>query len=115
VNLTTGDPVVYWPGETTNSIPSSITAAGGFGIAYPTAMTPDPANGNAMEWKLPQANPSLGGNGTCDPTTANGGHTGGVLVSMADGSVHLVSAAVSQKSWNAALTPAGGETMGSDW
>jgi prepilin-type N-terminal cleavage/methylation domain-containing protein len=112
VNLTTGDPVCYWPGETTGGTPPGFP---GFGAAYPTAQIPDPANGNAMEWKIPQAAPSLGTTGTCDPTTANAGHIGGVLVSLADGSVRLVSSGVSQRTWNAALTPAGGETMGSDW
>jgi prepilin-type N-terminal cleavage/methylation domain-containing protein len=112
VNLTTGDPISYWPGETTGNIPSGFP---GFAIPYPTAMIPDSANGNALEWKTPQANPTLGPTGTCDPLTANGGHTGGVLVSLADGSVRLVSPGVSQRTWNAALTPAGGETLGSDW
>ena len=113
VNLSTGDPISYWPGETTGATPSGFP---GFSVGpYPTAMTPDPANGNALEWLTPQASPSLGASGTCNPLTANGGHTGGVLVGLADGSVRLVSSGVTQRTWNAALTPAGGETLGSDW
>jgi hypothetical protein len=34
---------------------------------------------------------------------------------MADGSVRLASPSISLRTWNAALTPAGGETLGSDW
>jgi prepilin-type N-terminal cleavage/methylation domain-containing protein len=115
VNLTTGDPVVYWPGETTNAIPSSIPNAGGFGIAYPTAMVPDPNNNNVLSYKVPQAAPTVGPTGTCDPTTANAGHTGVVLACLGDGSVRGVNASISLKTWNGALTPAGGEVLGSDW
>jgi prepilin-type N-terminal cleavage/methylation domain-containing protein len=112
VNLTTGDPIVYWAGETTTT---NFPGFPGFAIQYPTAMVPDPNNGNVLSWKLPQANPTLGANGTCDPTTANSGHPSGVLVGMADGSVRLVTPAVSMRTWNAVLTPAGGEVLGSDW
>jgi prepilin-type N-terminal cleavage/methylation domain-containing protein len=112
VNLTTGDPIVYWAGENTTT---NFPGLPGFAIEYPTAMIPDPNNGNVLSWKLPQAVPSLGPGGTCDPTTANGGHTSGVMVGMADGSVRLVSTAVSMRTWNAVLTPAGGETIGGDW
>jgi prepilin-type N-terminal cleavage/methylation domain-containing protein len=34
---------------------------------------------------------------------------------LADGSVHGVSSAISAQTWNAALTPNGGEVLGSDW
>jgi prepilin-type N-terminal cleavage/methylation domain-containing protein/prepilin-type processing-associated H-X9-DG protein len=112
VNLTTGDPIVYWTGEPTTT---SFPGFPGFAIQYPTSQVPDPNNGNAMSWKVPQSTPTLGGTGTCDPTTANGGHPGGVVVGMADGSVRLVNTSVTMRTWNAALTPAGGEVLGSDW
>ena len=114
-NLTTGDPVAYWPGETTNAIPAAYTAIGDFGIAYSTAMVPDPNNGNVASWKLPQVAPKLGAGGTCDPTTASAGHTGAVLVGIGDGSIRGVTASLSMRTWNAALTPTGGEVLGSDW
>jgi hypothetical protein len=112
VNLTTGDPIVYWPGEATTT---SYPGFPGFAIQYPTSQVPDPSNGNAPSWKVPEVGPSLGGTGTCDPTTANGGHPGGVVVGMGDGATRLVSPSVSLRTWNAALTPAGGEVLGSDW
>jgi prepilin-type N-terminal cleavage/methylation domain-containing protein len=114
VNLTTGDPIVYWTGaNTTTSFPNPPFH--GFAIEYTTAKVADPNNGNVLSWKVPQVNPTLGASGNCDPTTANAGHTGVVLVSMMDGSVRGVSASVSMRTWIAALTPMGGEVMGSDW
>jgi prepilin-type N-terminal cleavage/methylation domain-containing protein len=114
INLTTGDPIVYWTGVATTASPPGM-APGTFAIQYSTAMTPDPSNGNALEFKVPQATPTVGTTGNCDPTTASGGHPGGIVVGMADGSTRLVTSSVSQKTWNAALTPAGGEILGSNW
>jgi hypothetical protein len=112
VNLTTGDPIVYWPGEATTS---SYPGFPGFAIQYPTSMVPDPGNGNAMSWKVPQVTPSLGNSGTCDPTTASASHTGATLVGLADGSVRTVTPSITMRTWNGVLTPAGGEVLGSDW
>jgi prepilin-type N-terminal cleavage/methylation domain-containing protein len=112
INLTTGDPIVYWTGEDTTI---SFPGLPGHAVQYPTARVADPNNGNALSWKLPQAAPSLGTTGTCDPTTASSGHPEGVLVSMGDASVRIVTSSVSMKTWNAALTPAGGEILGPDW
>ncbi len=38
-----------------------------------------------------------------------------VTVGMADGSVRSVSASISEATWRAAITPAGGEVLGADW
>jgi prepilin-type N-terminal cleavage/methylation domain-containing protein/prepilin-type processing-associated H-X9-DG protein len=113
-NLTTGDPIVYWPNERTSNQPPPgfPTGAGGFAIQYPTSQVQDPNNGNAWSWKAPQAAPSLGTSGTCDPTTSNGGHTGTVNVALADGSVRGVSPTIALITWNAVLTPNGGESVG---
>ena len=112
VNLTTGDPIVYWMGEPTTS---SYPGFPGFAIQYPTSMVPDPNNGNLPSWKVPQAAPTLGSTGICDPTTASSGHTGGANVGMGDGSIRLVTSSISMRTWNAALTPAAGDILGSDW
>jgi prepilin-type processing-associated H-X9-DG protein len=42
-------------------------------------------------------------------------HTGGINVALGDGSVRFVGLGVSNATWWAALTPAGGETLGKDW
>ncbi len=112
VNLTTGDPIVYWTGETTGTAPPGFP---GGASAYPTAMIPDPANGNVLSWKVPQTHPTLNPGGNCDPLTASSLHTAGVLVAMADGSAKLVAPNISLKTWNAALTPNGRDSLGSDW
>jgi hypothetical protein len=38
-----------------------------------------------------------------------------VQVGLADGSVRAVSQSVSEATWRAAITPAGGEVLGADW
>jgi prepilin-type N-terminal cleavage/methylation domain-containing protein len=42
-------------------------------------------------------------------------HTAGINVALGDGSVRFVSQGVSPNTWWFALTPNGGETLGSDW
>jgi prepilin-type N-terminal cleavage/methylation domain-containing protein/prepilin-type processing-associated H-X9-DG protein len=42
-------------------------------------------------------------------------HTGGINAALGDGSVRFVAQAVSPNTWWWALTPAGGEVLGSDW
>jgi len=84
-------------------------------IQYSTAKVADPANGNVPSWKVPQANPTFGSTGTCDPLTANAMHTGVAMVGVGHGSVRSVSSTITMKTWNAVLTPMGGEVIGSDW
>ncbi|MFO0823860.1 MAG: DUF1559 domain-containing protein [Gemmataceae bacterium] len=117
INLTTGDPVVYWPGAEAGTTAPTVPGVGPgmMALQYPSAKIPDPANGNVLSWKLPQVMPTLGTSGTCDPLTASSMHSGAVLVALADGSVRSVTSSLTLKTWNAALTPAGGEVLGSDW
>jgi prepilin-type N-terminal cleavage/methylation domain-containing protein len=117
INVSTGDPIVYWPGEI-GPPPQLLPIPGVLRfLVYPkaTAQVQDPNNGNAWSWKLPQIAPTVGTSGTCDPTTVNAGHPGVVLVTLGDGSVRPVSAGVSLRTWNAALTPAGSEVLDLDW
>jgi prepilin-type N-terminal cleavage/methylation domain-containing protein len=51
----------------------------------------------------------------CNPMMTQALHTGSILVALGDGSVRTVAAGVSGDTWWAALTPNGGETLGSDW
>jgi prepilin-type N-terminal cleavage/methylation domain-containing protein len=53
--------------------------------------------------------------GNCDPGRPATGHTGGMMVTLADGSVRLLSEGMSGTTWWAACTPSGGETLPSDW
>ena len=111
IHLTTGDPIVYWPGAPTGTKYANFP---GVANSYPTAQVPDPNNGNVMSWKTPQVRPTMGATGNCDPLTASSAHAV-VLVSMGDGSVKGVRSAVSLKSWNAGLSPLGGESVGDDF
>src|SRR5207249_4024626 len=53
VNLTTGDPIVYWPGiDTGATVPTGFP---GSATQYATAKVADPNNGNVMSFKVPQA------------------------------------------------------------
>ncbi len=61
-----------------------------------------------------QPSPFKGNNSQCDPRLASTGHAA-MQVGMADGSVRGVSSGVSGNTWWAAVTPNGGETLGSDW
>ena len=53
--------------------------------------------------------------GTCDPSLPQTPHPGGMLVALGDGSVRSVSPGVSQFTFWSAVTPAGGEVLGTDW
>jgi hypothetical protein len=51
----------------------------------------------------------------CNDITAQGCHTAVILVGLGDGSVRPVSQGVSANTWWYAITPQGGEVLGSDW
>jgi prepilin-type N-terminal cleavage/methylation domain-containing protein len=53
--------------------------------------------------------------GNCDPTRAATAHPGGIQIGLADGSVRTLAPGVSGNTWWFAVTPAGGEVLGSDW
>jgi prepilin-type N-terminal cleavage/methylation domain-containing protein len=51
----------------------------------------------------------------CQSTAAQGLSSGGLLIALGDGSVRIVSSAVSVTTFNNAMTPNGGEVLDSDW
>ena len=51
----------------------------------------------------------------CDPTLPQTPHVGGMLAGLGDGSVRTVAPTISQWTFAAACTPAGQETLASDW
>lgn len=52
---------------------------------------------------------------SCDGNRASSPHSGGINAGLGDGSVRFVAAGVSPGTWWAAMTPANGEVLGSDW
>ena len=61
----------------------------------------------------PAPNPAT--TSSCDNTRPSSAHAGGMNVLLMDGSVRFLSPAITANTWWAACTPAGGETLGSDW
>ncbi|MBY0459487.1 MAG: DUF1559 domain-containing protein [Gemmataceae bacterium] len=51
----------------------------------------------------------------CDPRIPQTPFSGGLLVGLADGSVRMVASGISPATFWGAVTPAGGEVLGSDW
>jgi len=75
------------------------------------------ANANVLFMVQPNLGCSNHGQtGSCgDNNRGVSPHTGGINVGMGDGSIRFVSSGVGPITWWAALTPGGGETLGSDW
>ncbi len=78
---------------------ASSVATGGTGVQEPG---------------LPPQNKPTPTNG-CDPCRLQGPNSGGILVGLGDGSVRMVSTAISQATWIKAVNPQDGLTLGSDW
>jgi type II secretory pathway pseudopilin PulG len=55
------------------------------------------------------------GSSACDPSIPQTGHPASMQVALGDGSVRGVVGSMSQRTFWAAVTPAGGETLGTDW
>jgi prepilin-type N-terminal cleavage/methylation domain-containing protein len=51
----------------------------------------------------------------CDPRQAQTPYSGGILVSLGDGSVRTLAPGMSETTYWAAVTPASGDVLGADW
>jgi prepilin-type N-terminal cleavage/methylation domain-containing protein len=51
----------------------------------------------------------------CDGNRASSPHTNGINTALGDGSIRFVAAGMNPVTWWAAMTPNGGETLGSNW
>lgn len=59
-----------------------------------------------------QARPALN---QCDPRIPQTPHASGMLIALADGSVRVIAPSISEATFWSAMTPRGGEVLGSDW
>jgi prepilin-type N-terminal cleavage/methylation domain-containing protein len=62
-----------------------------------------------------QPTPFTGAGSACDWTRAATGHTASIQACLCDGSVRSIAQGISPATWWYAFTPAGGESMPSDW
>ena len=76
------------------------------------AITAPPAGKDGKAIVPFQVAPSAG---DCDPRVLQTPHAAGILAALCDGSVRTISPTVSQYTFWAACTPAGGEVLGPDW
>jgi prepilin-type N-terminal cleavage/methylation domain-containing protein len=107
-NTATGDGWNGWPYATLSS--SSIRRMPIFAYHASVIGANGPTNGKF------QVQPSNNGtNATCNGYLAHAPRSSGILVTLGDGSVRMVSAGISPATWWAALTPNGGEVLGADW
>ena len=51
----------------------------------------------------------------CDYRLASAPRSSGIMVCLGDGSIRMVTSGISGDTWWAAMTPTGGEILGSDW
>jgi prepilin-type N-terminal cleavage/methylation domain-containing protein len=62
-----------------------------------------------------QSGPTTTTTGTCDPRLAGSPRSAGILVGLGDGSVRFLAAGMTPQTWWSAVTPDGGEVLGTDW
>jgi len=86
----------------------SATAAAGTDVAAPTGCSPTTAAYRPFQIAPRGCIP-------CDPRVAQTPHVGGMLAGLGDGSVRSLSPSMSEWTYWAAVTPAGNETLYSDW
>src|SRR5262249_43479913 len=81
-------------------------------VSWPTfsATLNGPASGGFQVSPKPN-----GANPVCDARVPQTPHSGGMLVALGDGSVKTVGGSVAPVTFYMAVTPAGGETLPSDW
>ena len=103
------NPAPYWP-SVWNGVNQNWT-----NWSNSTSKPPYPSGigaAAAPDAFLPQWQPT---DSACDPTRLQGYSAGGIQVGLGDGSVRMVSPAISQLTWSYACTPADGNPLGPDW
>lgn len=82
------------------------------GDAYPITAGSPPVSLSSIKGLTFQVRPSIK---ECDPRIPQTPHSSAMLAALCDGSVRTLSKGMSETTFWAAVTPAGGETLGNDW
>jgi type II secretory pathway pseudopilin PulG len=97
-----------------NYCPDGVTPAYPLGLSSKFQYQPIPDSRIRIS-----ASRATGFDSACDPTRAQTGHIGGMVVAMADGSVRTLGISVSDKTWwqlvRYVLQPIPGDILGNDW
>jgi hypothetical protein len=102
-----------WPASSQGGISRRATFADKeMGDVYPITDFAQSTSVGSIAGLTFQVRPSLA---ACDPRLAQTPHAGGMLVALGDGSVRMLAGGMSEATYWAAVTPAGGETLGPDW
>jgi prepilin-type N-terminal cleavage/methylation domain-containing protein len=122
-------PAFYFVAKAGTAIENTATPFAAPVSPLPTTTAPNPLS-SAIPWiagkegtavltgtAVPSAPYQLAPRGAipCDPRLPQTPHVGGMLAGLGDGSVRTVSPTISQWTFAAACTPAGQETLASDW
>ncbi|HZV04840.1 MAG TPA: DUF1559 domain-containing protein [Gemmataceae bacterium] len=120
------DQTLYWWDYNSFETPQSANGDCGSGIAAPGFVGLVTASG-VVDNYTPLIQPTVKYcSSTTIPWTWGGAlsvcmcravspHTGGINVCMGDGSARFLAQGISQRTWYFAVTPSGGEVLGSDW
>ena len=92
-------PIFYSPDHGFNPVPNSGPTIGA----------------NYVPQFQPPPDPTQAGRRICDGQRGSSMHTGGIVTGMGDGSVRTVGRGVSGTTFYFAITPAGGDVLGSNW
>ena len=84
----------------------------GFRDVYPLTRGSPPTTVGSVRGLTFQVRPRIS---DCDPRIPQSPHPGGMLAALGDGSVRTLAPGMSEYTFWAAVTPAGGEVLGSDW
>ena len=83
-----------------------------YGDAYPITTGSPPVTTSSRPGLTFQVAPKVS---ECYPGQAQSMHRSGILVALADGSIRMLSAGMSESTYWAAVTPDSGEVLGNDW
>jgi prepilin-type N-terminal cleavage/methylation domain-containing protein len=102
-----------WNGYYNSTYSYSIKYTTGYSYSY-NSISSNVPEFTVQAGKTFQPQPAMG-KYNCDGSIPQSMSSGGIMILLGDGSVKSVSTGVSATTWMGAITPSGGEVLGSDW